>query len=310
MTDKFAAIADLLSCPDDGGFIRHTAGEFLCSSCTRRFPIFAGNLAEILPRRPWDVAAFANPAYQKSYLRAFEEAYRYDENSRAWGAEESAQESWSRKRFRQVAAVEPLITQGTTPGESILCDIAAGAGYYTFAYAPRFRFVLHCDLSVDNLNYAYQKARTQGIQNIFFLRSDYFAPPFRQSLDRIICLDTLIRGEAHDSVLLAVINRSLTPSGRAVVDFHNWWHNPLRRVGLLRENFAENRSYAARELPELLAAAGIDDFDIQPFIQELNADGWSPSILKWIIPPTRFLVRLKSHALRERSEAFERAGSA
>jgi len=93
------------------------------------------------------------------------------------------------------------------------------------------------------------------------------------------------------------------------VDFHNWWHNPLRRLGVLPENFAENRSYAAGELPALLAAAGIDDFDLQPFIQELNADGWSASLLKRIIPPTRFLVRLRAPAIQHTSEAFERAAS-
>jgi SAM-dependent methyltransferase len=291
MADNLAAIASLLSCPDDGGSLRHASGEFLCSSCTRRFPIYADNLAEILPRRPCDVSASANPACHEGYLRAFEEGYRYDEASLAWGAEESVSESWSRKRRRQVAVVQPLITEGSTPSESVLCDIAAGAGYYTLAYAHRFRFVLHCDLSVDNLSYAWRKARARGIQNIFFLRSDYFTPPFRQSLHRILCLDTLIRGEAHDSILLAAIVRSLRPAGRAVVDFHNWWHNLIRRLGLLPDNFRNNRSYYRSEVQQLLRSCGIRDFCLRPFLQEFDPDAVGIGLLSKILLSTRLIYR-------------------
>jgi len=309
MVDKFAAITDLLCCPDDGASLRHTAEAFRCARCDRHFPIHEDNLVEILPSRPFELPASVKSGYREGYLRAFEQPYTLSETSSAWGAEETITKSWARKRHRQVAVVQPLITQGTTPNGAILCDIAAGAGYYTLAYAHLFQLVLHCDLSVDNLNYVWRKARSRGIHNVFFLRIDYFAPPFRRSLDRVICLDTLIRGEAHDSALLASISLALKPAGCAVVDFHNWWHNPLRRLGVLPENFAENRSYAAGELPALLAAAGIDDFDLQPFIQELNADGWSASLLKRIIPPTRFLVRLRAPAIQHTSEAFERAAS-
>ena len=294
MECEMGAIANWLSCPDDGESVHYASGQLVCSACRRRFPVHGENLVEMLPLQPIESGAFANPAYQNGYIRAFGEVYRDKQSGLGWGAEESVPESWSRKRRRQVAAVEPLITSGVRGGESVCCDIAAGAGNYTLAYAHRFRFIFHCDLSVDNLNYARRKARERDIHNIFFVRADYFALPFRRSLDRVLCLDALIRGEAHDAVLLRAILGSLAPTGIAIVDFHNWWHNPLRRLGLLPENFVGNRSYTEKELRTLLAGGGVSDFDVQPFVQEAEADGWKARLTRTFIPPARFLVRIAS----------------
>jgi SAM-dependent methyltransferase len=292
MLNSFNAIANLLSCPEDGESLCCTVGELLCPRCAHRFPIHGENLVEILPWRPYQLPASVRPSYREAYIRAFEQSFGYDDAALAWGAEETASESWAIKRRRQVAMVRPLISEGVTPDDSVLCDISGGSGYYTLAFAPLFRFVIHCDLSVDNLNYVSRKACALGIQNIFFLRVDYFAPPFRHSLDRVICLDTLIHGGGHDSVLLKAIVRSLKPGGHAVVDFHNWWHNPLRRLGVLPDNFLDNTSYTREELWRLLASTGIHQFEIKPFVQEVDPEQSTGKFLMRLIPPTRFMVRL------------------
>jgi SAM-dependent methyltransferase len=292
MASSFNAIASLLSCPEDGESLRCVPGELLCPRCARRFPIHGENLVEILPRRPYQLSATVSPAYREAYIRAFEQPFCDDDTALAWGAEETVPESWALKRRRQVAMVRLLISEGATPDDSVLCDISGGSGYYSLALAPLFRLVIHCDLSVDNLNYVSRKARALGIQNIFFLRADYFAPPFRHSLDRIICLDTLIRGAEHDSALLGAIVRSLKPGGNAVVDFHNWWHNPLRRLGVLRDNFLHNTSYTRGELRRLLAGSGIQQFEIKPFVQEVEPNRPAGKFFLRLIPPTRFMVRL------------------
>jgi ubiquinone/menaquinone biosynthesis C-methylase UbiE len=288
---RFSAIIGLLSCPDDSAPLSYDSSALTCSSCARRFAIHGNNFAEILPRQPRSLSAAMNLAYHHDYLQAFDQPYSYSETSTAWGAEEVNPKSWVRKRRRQVAMVQHLIAEGTLPGDSILCDIAAGAGYYTFDYASIFRFVLHCDLSVDNLNYARRKAHSLGIQNIFFLRADYFALPFRHSLDRIICMDTLIRGEAHDAIVLANIARSLRPDGLAVVDFHNWWHNPLRRLGLLPQNFENNRSYRRPEAEQLLRQASIEDYTRRRFLQELDPDSKLAALLTPLLPSTQLVYR-------------------
>jgi SAM-dependent methyltransferase len=207
----------------------------------------------------------------------------------AWGAEESASYSWVQKRRRQVRAVCPLVTKKAASVRPVLCDIAAGAGHYTFAYAQHFYQVLHCDLSVPNLTYARRKARQQNIENIFFLRIDYFRPPFRHNIDRILCLDTIIRGNEHDRLLLNAIVGTLTPDGKAIVDFHNWWHNPLRRLGLLKENFISNKSYSRNSAESLLAAAGIGEFEYYPFCQEFDTQRKFGAACARLMPPTRHI---------------------
>jgi ubiquinone/menaquinone biosynthesis C-methylase UbiE len=192
-----------------------------------------------------------------------------------------------------VEFVRPLVTEGAKPGDSTLCDIAAGVGYYTLAYAQLFRLVLHCDLSVNRLSYARRRAHSMGIRNVLFLRADYFAPPFRNTLDRVLCIDTLVRGEAHESLLLANIARSLNGDGFALVDFHNWWHNPLRRIGVLRNNFGSNRSYTKRELNNLLARGNVVRSGFYPFVQELKGNGAGRNLLRKILPATRFVLRIQ-----------------
>lgn len=296
MSEKLRTILDLLSCPDDGQPLRLATAQLLCSGCGRTFPLHGEDLAEILPSRPARLPASASAEYRSAYRMLFEQQFLKDNTCLAWGAEEGATASWMRKRQRQVLAMLPLLTEGVGRAASVLCDIAAGAGHYTFAYVPYFRFVLHCDLSVQNLNYASRKACEQNLGNIFFLRIDYFQPPFRHSLDRLLCLDTLIRGEEHDSMLLKSIAGCLKPTGRAVIDFHNWWHNPLRRLGILPENFHSNRSYRRSETKKLLREAAFRDTTVFPFMQEFDPGSRLERICSKAVPSTRIVYRVCSGA--------------
>jgi SAM-dependent methyltransferase len=301
----FSRLGGLLSCPDDGMPLVCTPSSIECRNCDRHFPISKDGVVELLPHKPTDIARTIerNKPYWEEYQREFHKPYQQDPSAIAWGAPEISDTRWLRKRLRQVSAARPLIVEPRISIEQILCDIAAGAGNYTFSYAPYFKAVLHCDLSVDNLNYAVRKARRIGIQNVFFLRIDYFSPPFQQSLDRIICFDTLIRGEQHEVLLLNSISRSLKARGHALVDFHNWWHNPLRRLGLLPQNFGENRSYRRVIAEHLLHMAGIPYFESFAFRQEFDSAGEKQTFLSFALPATRLLYRFNG---RETSQAVER----
>jgi ubiquinone/menaquinone biosynthesis C-methylase UbiE len=304
MAVSLAEVAGLLCCPDDGRRLIEASGDLRCLACDRRFPVHAQNVIEILPRHRQELPSSISSEYQEGYKSAFDQEYQNSKESMAWGAEESMTRSWGLKRRRQVEFVRPLVTEGANPGDSTLCDICAGAGYYTLAYARLFRLVLHCDLSVNSLSYARRKAKSMGISNLFFVRADYFAPPFRNSLDRVLCMDTLLRGEAHESLLLASIARSLNGDGFALVDFHNWWHNPLRRLGILRNNFARNRSYGKRELKQLLASGQIVQSGFFPFVQELG-NGAGRNVFLKILPATRFVLRIQGTAEVRRSRYAE-----
>jgi len=301
MADKFAAIAHLFSCPDDDSPLSHSPGELRCARCGRRFPIYAEDIAEILPKRPCDLPSAVNTGYRGAYVQAAAQPFREDDSALAWGAEETVTKSWARRRRRQVEVARPMVTEKTSLERSILCDVAAGAGYYTLGYAHSFRLVLHCDLSVENLNYARRKAHALHIDNIIFVRADYFSLPFRGTMDRVICFDTLIRGEEHEKPLLQNIAASLLPSGLAVVDFHNWWHNPLRRLGLLPGNFGENRSYSRSQAEQVLRNAGIEDFNYRPYVQEVDPGSAGATILSSLLPATRLIYRFAPSPERQAS---------
>jgi hypothetical protein len=93
--------------------------------------------------------------------------------------------------------------------------------------------------------------------------------PFNNTLQQIICTDTLIRGRLHEILLLNSLHNALSDGGQALVDFHNWWHNPLRRLGLMSQNFGHNMSYTRKTAEKIVLVAGISKWKYFPFRQEI-----------------------------------------
>lgn len=286
MRSSLEEIARYLSCPDDKGSLDGETGTLKCSWCGRVYPVIDGEVVELLPREP--AVPVANQEYALEYDCQFHRAFETGEESMAWGARESCSPASIRKRERQARAVLSVLKATGKPlSELGLCDISAGTGDYTLFYARHFKWVIHCDLSVDSLRYAVRKSRQMGVTNVSFLRVDYFALPFNRSIDRLLCLDTLIRGPDHETALLRQIQGALGPEGRAIVDFHHWWHNPLRRLGLLPQNFGQNRSYIRQEAEKLLREVGIEAWKLVRFYQEFGTP--NPWGLSSLLPATRLM---------------------
>lgn len=295
----YGLLTGLLFCPDDGARLSCSRMGIECPACARSFAISGDGVVDLLPSRRKEISDTRNVPYWHEYAQEFERPYRANPKAMAWGAPEVWDSRWVLKRLRQVRAARPLVADSKFSKSQWFCDMAAGAGNYTISYASAFRGVLHCDLSVDNLSYAARRAKRLGARNIFFLRIDYFSPPFAHSLDRAVCFDTLIRGEQHEIALLETIHSAVKPDGHAIVDFHNWWHNPLRRLGLLPQNFGANRSYTRTEAESLLHGAGIPEFEFFPFHQEFNAGGRGRNLLSHLIAPTRLLYRFQGKAAQK-----------
>jgi SAM-dependent methyltransferase len=205
--------------------------------------------------------------YLRAYRAAAEETYRPDVDRAPWADPASISERSRERIDRHVRwSLAVLEAAGATAGPMV-CDLSAGPGYHTFAYAQRFPLVLHCDLSIHALGFALARARREGVDNIVFVRADYLFSPFRGSLDCAVCFDTLIRGPLHEQALLAQARRALARGGVALVDFHNWWHNPVRRLGLMRDTFVGNTSYRRSEVAALLAHEGARH-ELVPFYAE------------------------------------------
>src|SRR5665213_2899105 len=158
MVDKFRELAAHLCCPDDDGVLRVDSDALACMRCGRIYPLHGGQVLELLPSRPAETMLSKNREYASDYERAFLEPFTLRENAMAWGAAELSEPAWLAKRQRQVRAVVSSLAEGDAGVHPFLCDISAGGGHYTFALARRFKWVLHCDLSVDSLSYAVRKS--------------------------------------------------------------------------------------------------------------------------------------------------------
>lgn len=280
-------LTGVLCCPDDHAPIRfREEAEPVCEHCSREFRLIDGTL-DLLPLRQGRLDSIGSEDYVNSYQQLFCDGKpAFCET--VFSAEESLTPAESGRKNRQVRRILPLVLSGT---KRILCDLSAGAGRYTIPYSKYFNLVLHCDLFSGAVRYIAQKAQYLGIHNLVPVRSDYFSPPLTGSADVVLCLDSLIRGEAHERLLLRSIVQCMAPNGIAVVDFHNWWHNPLRRLGLLRDNFVNNRSYTRKRAETLLCEAGISRFEYVPYHQEFDPFGRFTPVGTRFIQPTRLIYR-------------------
>jgi len=293
MPPDLRQIARYLCCPDDRVSLVPAPGGLDCPRCGRSFALQPQNVIELLPLKPASIApADVSPRYLEGYLHEFAKPLELREDAQAWGAPEGLPPKAVHLRKRQAREVLHLLQGGQSDIPEAFCDLSAGAGHCTFEAAKEYPLVFHCDLSADSIAYASTKADRLGVANIVFVRSDYLQLPFWNAMQHLICLDTLIRGAWHEVQLLTSLRLALAPGGRAAVDFHNWWHNPLRRMGLFRNNFAGNRSYVRAELQTLLANAGIQQFQVNRFVQEVDPAQRGGKILSRLVPPTRFLVCL------------------
>jgi SAM-dependent methyltransferase/uncharacterized protein YbaR (Trm112 family) len=298
MRTSLDQIVRYLFCPDDKTPLDCRTDTLTCSQCGRSYPLLGERMASLLPREP--AVRTANREYAQSYQLQFHRAVETGDESMAWGTPETSPPAWIRKRERQRRAVFSVLEDTARPlDELVLCDVSAGPGEYTLAFSRHFKWVLHCDLSVDSLQYALRRCLRMGITNVFFLRVDYFALPFCFSLDRILCLDTLIRGTDHEKALLRQIREALAPQGRALVDFHHWWHNPLRRLGLLPQNFGQNRSYTRRQSETLLRESGVEQWRLIPFCQEFEPTNPKYKGLASVMPATRLMYEFESQESAE-----------
>jgi SAM-dependent methyltransferase/uncharacterized protein YbaR (Trm112 family) len=293
-------LASILCCPDDQEPLRAGSGALECHQCGRVYSAKKGEILELLPKKPAE--GQLSRQYAADYLRQFHRTFEDREEVVAWGLVEARSRSWKLHRKRQSQTVLSLLTEGGIHLQDlILCDVSAGVGDYTLSYAPHFKWVFHCDLSVDALRCACSRSRRMGLENVFFFRVDYFALPFSRSIDRLLCLDTLIRGKDHERVLLIQIQKALSGTGRAVIDFHHWWHNPLRRLGLLRQNFGDNRSYARRDAEGLMRECGIESWRLVRFCQEIEPASPRTQWLSWFLPATRLVYEFASAVSGSRS---------
>lgn len=247
----------VVRCPGDGGPLEWSSTVYRCRDCGTPYPVHGGVLLDARPRLP-RFQGEPGGGDKGAYLKVFHEAFTFDAAAMAWGAAETNPPWWVADKKAQAEAVCRLLLAHNDGDVRVACDVSAGAGHAVTALAARFETVIHADLCVRSLNYAIAAASRHGLANVAFVRADLLLPPFAGSVTNVVCLDTLEYGRAQMEDGLAAIRGALAPRGLAVVDFHNWWRNPVRRLGLMPANFPAGGSLSRREAEDMIARHGFD----------------------------------------------------
>ena len=252
LTDKIKIIQEYICCPDCKATITYETTHFRCSKCERKFPFYEDSILEMLPSNPVHYAFDERSAYhEKIYTTLFHTKKEEANIDKSWATPELVPAKWLSKKRGHVNFIQSLIEKNTTQRKTF-CDFSGGSGYYTFEYYKLFDWIFHCDLSIESMLYTKKKADKQNISNIIFIRADYTQPPFNGTLDLIYCGDSLIYSPFHEGLVLNGMKQSLKEGAYAIFDFHNWWHNPLRRLGLMKNYFGECYSYSKKQTDDFV----------------------------------------------------------
>ncbi len=285
MTSLVHTYAYLLRCPDDQSVVRVQSNDFLeCKNCSRTFAILAHNCIELLPKEPYKPPSTYQNAHEERFFAYYNQLshakFKASSNAIAWGAPERISVKAHRRKLSQIAQLIASIKESGKESDSIVCDVSAGAGYFSLPLSASAKLVVNCDLDVTNLNYVMNKATRATRNNILFVRCDLFASPFAENcFDTMICTDTLIYGDLMARRFLSAIVRSLANNGIAWVDFYNRLHrNPFHAPYMV--------GYMRRECERFLDGIECLSYSYQGFHQELGGKLW------WLIPATRHIFRL------------------
>lgn len=269
-----------LACPDDGGSLEISDSKLLCKSCKTSFRIINENTVELIAKNSFKmVSSDTVDSYSKYYSELREIGHPTNSKTRLWGLNSTS------------GFVDNLRkTISKIVGKKIVCDIGAGVGNYSLFLAQKSDFVFHCDLDMEALDVARQKAKKVNLKNIFFVRCDYLYLPFTSnSLPCLTCIDVLEKGREHDTKLIKQItNKS---KDLVVIDFHSKERTKLNRAP------DWDRRYSKKEIIEVL-----NDFNLK--LLKIEGMGYLPTIRnfpqtifnignlvsKAFFPPARWLV--------------------
>jgi SAM-dependent methyltransferase len=284
LAEKIQLIEEAVCCPDCLTKIKYTDSAFTCTQCNRQFP-YKDGILEMLPAAPINYAFDKRSGHHEGIYKRLFHTKREEANlEKSWATPELVPTKWLRTKMGHVNFIKGLIEKNTS-SRHLFCDFSGGSGYYTFEFYKLFRWIFHCDLSIESMLYTKKKADEKGIDNIIFIRTDYTRPPFNGSLDIVFCGDSLIYSPFHEGLVVKGIHQAVKPDGHAIFDFHNWWHNPLRRLGLMSNPFGECYSYSKKQTDDMVSHL-FPTFTYHKYYQEF-ANGQRASIIPSFFPGTR-----------------------
>ena len=283
---KINDIIQLLVCPDCGAELKKNSDDIQCISCGRVFEILHNNCINLLPSKKF-IRTGKTEVEKRSieiYNKLFDEPFTWKENPLPWGLNISV--NYQKKLHKHKYMVYKLIPESI----ECFCDISAGSGRFSWEIAKKSKLSILCDISVDSAVYLSKKIINEGLNNIFVIRCDYLQPPFKENIfDVVLCNDTLIYGYEHEiRLLLSIYSILKSKDGQTILDFsykyhRGLWHKPY--------TFA----YSKKNMIKMLQSVKFQIQDIIPLYYEFNKDldekRFMTKILKYLLPPTRYLFK-------------------
>lgn len=234
-----------LQCPDTGESLLRSGNTLRSEKTGVEHRIIAENFVELLPSKPAELSETckwieATNFYEHQLKKRIDLS---TEEEKAWGIYSEFPEGYRHFIDLEINSIEKLSRKTQ---RKVLLDLSGGCGTFTFHLAKVFDHVIHFDLYDQSLNYAWHQAQKRGLNNILFVRGDYFHLPFKmESISQIISTDAFIYYSPADDlrVLQNAINL-LERDGILFADFHN--KKPLR-------NNQDIHEYTKYEMKTLLA---------------------------------------------------------
>lgn len=277
-----------LGCPNDSKPIKIFQDKLVCEFCQNEFKIINENTIELLPSKSFKLRIENNTtkSYSEYYSDLLTVGHSRDSKKRLWG---------TKTKTIPKGFVDKLLTLvSNAVGNEIVCDIGAGSGDYSLILAKNSKYVFHCDLDLEAILFARAQAENLELNNILFIRCNYFYLPFRDdSLPFITCIDVLLRGREHDDSLIKEIFKKLQINGKALLDFHS-----KERIKI-NKSIDPDGCYSKNEIFSILSRFNfkvtfISGMGFAPTINKLPKTLYTLTnfSFKKILPPARWIVKV------------------
>ena len=259
---KIHDIVELLFCPDDKSQIILHDNELICTKCERKFSIDEN----IIDMRPKSKTNIKNDEEKLTYSDYYESLFQDGDPGKAgtFGlSSKSISEGFVTETLNQL---ENFFTSNLT-----VCDVGAATGDYSVFLAKKCKLMIHCDLDINGLLISQKKAIREKVDNILFLRCDYFQIPFRnETIDLAYSIDVVERGMVHDQKILKEISRIIKSKGTLIFDYHTKERTKLTRI----HHTGWMSAYSNDEIKNLI--------DKLPFLKSnFIGTGYVPQLKKW-----------------------------
>lgn len=283
------SILDYLACPNDCQSLSYLENKLVCKLCKSEFNILNKNTIELTPKTQFiPQSDETKKLYSEYYSDLVTKGSPTDSKKRYWGIASNSIPMGFVKKSREVIY--------KNLENKIVFDIGAGMGDYSLHFAKKLDLVIHCDLNLEAIKFAREKAEKQNLSNIIFIRCDYMFLPFQNdSLPCVTCIDVLERGQEHDFKVIKQISLKLRKNGIFIADFHSKERTRLTHVENFGDRYSKNEiiSIFSKNNLKILKIIGLGYI---PQIRNLSENFYQigNSICRVFLPPARWLIVSKA----------------